>query len=321
MKNINRLIKISCLASLLTVGILIAANAFSQSFLTNGLVAYYPFNGNANDASGNGNNGTVYGATLTTDRFGNSNSAYYFDGSSAYITVPLSNTVFSGDFTASLWFNAIDYTNAWPTLLYEQNGSLGMGIVGQSSGTLYPNEIGDIDASSSYAPATFGWLVIRNQQIPLNTFSQVLVTKMGTNISMYWNGEVAVTGQVANLTTLTGQYLQIGRMVDNEDVPGNSAFHGVIDDVRIYNRALTASEVQQLYLIEAPAIINIQKAVYLTSPNLKVGTNYQLQVSTDLINWTNSSDVFTATNSTWRSTNYWDVANWDQLFFRFQLSP
>jgi hypothetical protein len=47
---------------------------------TNGLVGYWPFNGNANDISGNGNNGTVNGATLTTDRFGNTNSAYSFDG-------------------------------------------------------------------------------------------------------------------------------------------------------------------------------------------------------------------------------------------------
>jgi murein DD-endopeptidase MepM/ murein hydrolase activator NlpD len=52
-----------------------------------GLVAYYPFNGNANDDSGNGNNGTVYGATLTTDRFGYANSAYSFDGIDDYVTV------------------------------------------------------------------------------------------------------------------------------------------------------------------------------------------------------------------------------------------
>ena len=52
---------------------------------TNGLVGYWPFNGNANDASGNGNNGTVNGATLTTDRNGNANSAYSFDGNNDYI--------------------------------------------------------------------------------------------------------------------------------------------------------------------------------------------------------------------------------------------
>ncbi len=55
--------------------------------LNDGLIAYYPFNGDANDESGNGNNGTVYGATLTMDRFGNTSSAYSFDGINEYINV------------------------------------------------------------------------------------------------------------------------------------------------------------------------------------------------------------------------------------------
>jgi hypothetical protein len=54
---------------------------------TNGLVGYWPFNGNANDVSGNGNNGVVSGATLTTDRFGAANKAYSFNGSSNFISV------------------------------------------------------------------------------------------------------------------------------------------------------------------------------------------------------------------------------------------
>jgi hypothetical protein len=57
--------------------------------LNDGLVAHYPFNGNANDESGNGNHGMVNGATLTEDRFGNIDSAFHFDGRS-YIVVPSS---------------------------------------------------------------------------------------------------------------------------------------------------------------------------------------------------------------------------------------
>lgn len=57
------------------------------SMVSNGLVACYPFNGNANDESGNGNQGTINGATLTSDRFGNSNSAYNFDGSNDYMSM------------------------------------------------------------------------------------------------------------------------------------------------------------------------------------------------------------------------------------------
>ena len=72
---------------------------------TEGLVAYYPFNGNANDQSGNGNNGTVTGATLTNDRFGNSNSAYQFDGVDDRVVIT-SNNLPSGNSARSVsaWF-------------------------------------------------------------------------------------------------------------------------------------------------------------------------------------------------------------------------
>ena len=73
--------------------------------LQNGLVAYYPFCGNANDQSVNLNNGNVNGATLTFDRFGNSNSAYKFDGNDDYIAVPYSSSLaISNTYSVSVWF-------------------------------------------------------------------------------------------------------------------------------------------------------------------------------------------------------------------------
>jgi hypothetical protein len=67
--------------------------------------------------------------------------------------------------------------------------------------------------------------------------------------------------------------------------------------------------------------LNLRKAVYVESSSLKVGANYQFQVSTGLNRWTNFGSAFTATNSTWRSSNYWDVDGWNQLFFRLQVAP
>jgi hypothetical protein len=132
----------------------LAVNGYSQSFLTNGLAAYYPFNGNANDASGGGKNGTVYGATLTPDRFGNANQAYLFGGT-AYITVPFNSAFFSNDFTASVWFNAYDINNSWPTLLGEVgNTAFLLGIAGQTSGA-YPQNIGDLFAYALIIGANF----------------------------------------------------------------------------------------------------------------------------------------------------------------------
>jgi hypothetical protein len=73
--------------------------------LNDGLVAYYPFNGNANDASGNGHHGTVHGATLTEDRLRNQNSAYNFDGVDDYI-ISRNINIPTDSFSYILWFKA-----------------------------------------------------------------------------------------------------------------------------------------------------------------------------------------------------------------------
>jgi hypothetical protein len=305
MKTISTLIK----TSLLGIVAMASVNGYSQTFLTNGLVAYYPFSGNVNDASGNGNNGIVYGATLTTDRFGLTNSAYYFNGASAYISVPLHGNVFSNDFTASVWFDAYDLTNGWPGLLDEQNAAFRLQIAGDFCGCGRPN------ALVSYSGTLPNWSLLGTNKTPVNTYCQVVVTKSGSNVVMFLNGQMLLTNQAAAPVTQIGSYLNIGSdfLLDSD-----SFYHGVIDDIRIYNRALSTTEVQQLFAYESAPIINICKAVYLTSENLHPGTNYQLQVSSDLVNWTNSGSVFTTTTNVWASTNYWNVDNWNQLFFRLQ---
>ena len=76
----------------------------------NGLVGWWPFNGNANDESGNGNNGTVNVATLTSDRFGVVNKAYSFDGLSNEILIPNQLLNLGVDFTISCWMSSSDIT-------------------------------------------------------------------------------------------------------------------------------------------------------------------------------------------------------------------
>lgn len=83
----------------------------------------------------------------------------------------------------------------------------------------------------------------------------------------------------------------------------------------------SATDSVSLVVFVPPPTLNIQKAVYLTSSNLWIGSNYQVQASSDLVNWTNQGSAFTATNSSWSSTQYWNVNDWNQLFFRFQSSP
>ena len=81
----------------------IIGNAQGIVDLKSGLSASYPFNGDAKDESGNHNDGDVQGASLTSDRFGNPNSAYYFDGNSQ-IVLPMNTPLHSSDFTIAVWF-------------------------------------------------------------------------------------------------------------------------------------------------------------------------------------------------------------------------
>jgi len=229
----------------LLVTVSLAVQVHAQTFLTNGLVAYYPFSGNANDTSGNGNNGTVQGATLTTDRFGNANQAYLFSGTS-YITASLSSTRFGTNFTASVWFNADDINNSWPTLLEEVgNTAFVMGIAGQTSG----GSIGNLYAFATHAQPNKDWELLPLFQPSLNKYYQAVVVRAGTNVMMYWNGTLGATNQVVNPTVEPGNTFYIGCSGDN--LSSDYVFHGVIDDIRIYNRALSSNEVAQLYAYES----------------------------------------------------------------------
>ena len=111
--------KINLLILFSFVGIFTAAGQIPSYVPTSGLVGWWPFNGNANDESGNGNNGVVIGATLTENRFGVINSAYLFNGTSDYIQsndagLPSGTTSYS--FNAWILLNQ-PANNSWCTIL------------------------------------------------------------------------------------------------------------------------------------------------------------------------------------------------------------
>jgi hypothetical protein len=107
-----------------------------------------------------------------------------------------------------------------------------------------------------------------------------------------------------------------GNPVDEEEF-----FRGKIDDVRVYDLALSAVEVQQLFVDESGPQVTLVQAVMPSFSNLSLGTNYQLQVSGNLNSWTNQGAAFTATNSTMIYPQYFNVSNWSQLYFRLQVAP
>lgn len=303
----NWLNKPSHLAGLVFVVIMTAVNSHAQSFLTNGLVAYYPFTGNANDASGNGNNGTVHGATLTADRFGTANSAYSFNGVGSYVgfsTVPLNQT---GNWTVTAWIQpaTTNQLGQAVTVGYDNGTSatangFAFDMAGQTSGQQGNQLIGVFGGIASLDSGYF--FASSNQWYHI-------VMLQNAGITEFFVNGVQTAETQTGVTPRTPTALTIG------SANGTRFFNGSINDVRIYNLALSSNEVQQLYQYEAGSL-NIQKAVYLNTYNLFIGSNYQFQASSDLTNWINQGPVFTATNTYWQSTNYYQVADWNQLFFR-----
>jgi hypothetical protein len=302
--------------ALLSVGLGLAVSGYSQSFLTNGLVAYYPFNGNANDASGNGNNGTVYGATDGTNRFGVTNSSFNFNGTNQYISFPAASFLNGAQkATISLWVQESDTNHP---------GSF-FGDWTEATGGIYLND---------YTGSNFAVAILPNGQVSTATqtlvgeWRHVVVVFDGTQtgneqrLACYFNGVSNALSFPYTIPATLGEGSS-SILVGGRQIYGNPSnfFLGRVDDVRIYNRVLSSNEVQELYLYESTAQVGILQAVIPTFFNLYSGTNYQLQVSPDLNTWTNSGSVFTATNSTMIYPQYFLVNNWNQLFFRLQTSP
>ena len=210
---------------------------------TNGLVAYYPFNGNANDAVGT-NHGAVNGATLTTDRKGNALNAYSFNGGSNYIQIPHSNTFnITGVITISVWINSnsissqriIDKTtvggsDAWMADL-RPNGQIRFIVANAGSN-------GQTQAQSD--------AVFTNN----NQWYHFVVTYDNNNVRFYKDGLIINTKIQTGSSINNSNPLRFGA----NSLLNGDWFNGKLDDIRIYNRALTDTEVQQLYQAEAPPI-------------------------------------------------------------------
>ncbi len=160
------------------------------------LVAHYPFNGNANDESGNGNHGTPNGATLTTDRFGNTDSAYSFDGSTNYISIPDNpniNVQTGESFTISYWTKHNAQNNG-KYMISKYNGSIGV----QPSYALGTGSNGD---SYSWFEFTAGNGIENRGNIDLNDTNWHNITtvfKSGESVSIYVDGVLDIQHPAAH---------------------------------------------------------------------------------------------------------------------------
>lgn len=231
------------------LGLLLSIVSFSngQTTLQSGLVAYYTFNGDANDQSGNQNNGIVYGATLAADRFGVQNKAYSFNGLTNYIVVPNSPSINLSTSTMSISY-WMYWTNFDPNFIGVSKGGVNQytGYELNLRGS-YNGDNGYFSFSQSNSS-----LNLAGANAYRNSWVHIVGTFDNGIAKLYINGTQA---SVVNLSCYSTSPCSNNLYIGTRD-PGNQwvgYLNGFMDDIRIYNRSLSSTEVSQLYNLEKVA--------------------------------------------------------------------
>jgi hypothetical protein len=204
--------------------------------LTADLQAYYQFNGNGNDSSGNGRDLGLYGSVgFTSGLYG---QALNLTGTtSQYAQRPLSDSVFNfgtGDFTIQAWVN-FNNTSGEQTLLENFYGSNGPGWTLTKPGG---NNLLFYDSQAVY-------LSTSSLSIATDTWHQVIVERDGSNFSIYLDDKLDASTTSSTAMATTNNDLLVGKR--NQYDGRNFAVNGAMDEVAIWTRALSTGEIATLY--------------------------------------------------------------------------
>ena len=221
--------------------------------LKDGLVAYYPFNGNANDESGNGNNGIINGVLIDSNRFGYSNNSFLFNGELSNIRIPNSDKlVLNSNFTISIWLKLKAANHIFNSFV--SNASSGTeaisGWVWAYSNFTNPIRIHFQAYPSSPSSAAFT-LAKNGNNLLLNKWYHLTTTydKNNSILKYYVDGILTDTFNIAYNIRNSNLDIFIGNHFANniqQITSSSQGFNGNLDDIRFYNRALTQEEITYL---------------------------------------------------------------------------
>ncbi|MBN1339185.1 MAG: hypothetical protein JXA03_07670, partial [Bacteroidales bacterium] len=265
--------------------------------ITDGLVAWYPFNGNAEDKSGYENHGTVVGASLVTDRFGFPNSAYDFNGIDNHIT--FNSPVATGSVPISFTF--------WAQSSY----SGGHDIMGQFTGS---DSSKDVRIQFSTPQIAFKGLSFKNpvhfatapsEKVHDSNWHHYAMV-MGennnyryNNIKFYVDGELIPIGYGHNWGNWTYSLLDENFNIGKQGGGCGGYYNGVLDDIKIFNKAINPEEIQLLYQ-EGTGNYSYLWSTGDTTASITVTptqtTTYYVEI-TDGINWCTDSVTVTVENA------------------------
>ncbi|WP_409341884.1 LamG-like jellyroll fold domain-containing protein [Paenibacillus sp. MBLB4367] len=203
--------------------------------LNDGLLAEYLFQGSASDSSGNDRHGTVFGAELAEDRFGNPDSAYKFDGATSYIVVSPAPPVHPERFSVSLWvqYSPDARLGWWNNCIIAQDGH-------HERRSFQLSTYNDTFTWHRFMTATD---IIDREPLQRGKWYHLVAVVDGESHRLYRNGKLTGSQQ-DRLSLHPEEPLFIGRKSTDEPY---FFFKGIIDDIRMYERALTADDVAELY--------------------------------------------------------------------------
>jgi trimeric autotransporter adhesin len=253
---------------------------------TNGLAAWYPFSGNANDASGNGNNGTVTSASLRTDRFGNTTGCYEFTSSSSKIDLG-NNINPTTAFTLSAWVYSYGQGQGFAQTIISKRGRPecapfhGFDLrIANASNRIIENSLGAGSTWGASVNTTSGF----NSD---NNWTHLITTYDGAVAKIYLNG-VLTTSANSSYYCAYPCFTVIGNRKNDE--ANTFYFNGRIDDVGIWNRALTQQEITALYTA-IDCIDTITKQPTNQMVNINTNASFIVATTDSLANYQWQTDV------------------------------
>lgn len=235
--------------TLLVFSVLFTLFGFAQ-IPSDSLIAFYPFTNNAENSISNRHNGDVYGAELTNDRFNNENSAYFFDGIDDYIEIADNIELRPTDITISVWINLYEFNNTWQSIVskfdQDDTGNGNYVIAVKDENTLHSALHSGVECTNSddwtRDTTVMNW--------DLGEWQQIVLT-YGDNTRKYYKNGVLIgeSDLPANIRNCEGSTLKFGGNVWRSIDP--QFLKGELDDIRIYNRVLSASEIEGLFNSES----------------------------------------------------------------------
>lgn len=226
--------------TLFIIGLLFPVILFAQIELDADVVAWFPFNGNAIDQTGNGNDGSVSGATLTTDRFGVENAAYFFNGIDNLITIDDNPQLHLSSLSLLLWVTFSDMPTNQRNLISKPVGTWNSdSYVFWYQYDGMSGHIGNIEGAGLFSHCNW---IPELEQWYFMAFTYDEDSQVQT---IYINGEEMVSDYTEPIVGWDEHPVMIGAESDIEEL---MYWHfGKIDDILIYNRALNAQEISVLY--------------------------------------------------------------------------